>query len=68
MEYLFLELSDGGGDPDVLAFLQPLLTLDQVVDTIHHQLHQLHLWKHLTRVMTTSRGRRSRGGHGPPDS
>lgn len=37
------ELLDGGGHLDVLSLLQPLLTLDQVVDTVHHRLHQLHL-------------------------
>lgn len=37
------ELLDGGGHLDVLSLLQPLLTLDQVVDAVHHRLHQLHL-------------------------
>lgn len=38
-----LELLDGGGHLDVLSFLQPLLTFHQVVDAVHHRLHQLHL-------------------------
>lgn len=38
-----LELLDGWGHLDVLAFLQPLLTLNQVVDAINHRLHQLDL-------------------------
>ncbi len=38
-----LELLDGWGHLDVLAFLQSLLTLDQVVDAINHCLHQLDL-------------------------
>lgn len=36
---------DGGGDLDILALLQLLLTLDKVVDTIDDQLHQFHLVK-----------------------
>lgn len=38
-----LELLDGCGHLDVLASLQSLLTLDQVVDAINHCLHQLDL-------------------------
>ena len=40
---LLPELSDGSGDFDVLSPLQPLLTLDQVVDPVDQQLDQLHL-------------------------
>lgn len=36
VELSLLELRDGWGDPDVLAFLQPPLTLDQVVHTVDH--------------------------------
>lgn len=46
MERSLLERRDGWGDPDVLAFLQPPLTFDQVVHTVDHQLHQFHLCKH----------------------
>lgn len=38
-----LELLEGWGHLDVLAFLQSLLTLDQVVDAIDDGLHQLDL-------------------------
>lgn len=38
-----LELFEGWGHLDVLAFLQSLLTLDQVVDAIDDGLHQLDL-------------------------
>lgn len=38
-----LELLKGWGHLDVLAFLQSLLTLDQVVDAIDHCLHQMDL-------------------------
>lgn len=38
-----LELLDGWGHLDVLASLQSLLTLHQVVNTIDHSLHQLDL-------------------------
>lgn len=38
-----LERLDGWGHLDVLASLQSLLTLDQVVDAINHCLHQLDL-------------------------
>lgn len=38
-----LELLGRRGHLDVLAFLQPLLALDQVVDAIDHRLHQLDL-------------------------
>lgn len=36
MEHSLLELRDGGGDPDVLAFFQPPLAFDQVVDAVDH--------------------------------
>lgn len=38
-----LKLLDGWRHLDVVASLQPLLTLDEVVHAIHHRLHQLHL-------------------------
>ena len=38
-----LELLGGCRDLDVLASLQPLLTLNQVVDAINHRLHQVDL-------------------------
>lgn len=34
---------DGCRDLDILALLQPFLTLYKVVDTINDQLHQFHL-------------------------
>lgn len=40
---LFPKLGDGSWDFDVLSPLQPLLALDQVVDPVDQQLHQLHL-------------------------
>lgn len=38
-----LKLLEGWRHLDVMASLQPLLTLDEVVHTIHHCLHQLDL-------------------------
>lgn len=38
-----LELLDGWGHLDVLASLQPLLTLDEIVDAVDDRLHQLDL-------------------------
>lgn len=38
-----LKLLNGWGHLDVMAFLQPLLTVNEVVDTVHHRLHQLDL-------------------------
>lgn len=40
---LLPELSNGSWDFDLLSPLQPLLTLDQVVDPVDQQLDQLHL-------------------------
>lgn len=40
---LFSELGNRSWDFDVLSLLQPLLTLDQVVDAVDQQLDQLHL-------------------------
>lgn len=40
---LFSELGNRSWDFDVLSLLQPLLTLDQVVDPVDQQLDQLHL-------------------------
>lgn len=37
------ELRQRRGDADVLPLLQPPLTVNQVVHTIDHQLHQFHL-------------------------
>lgn len=45
-----LELLDGWGHLDVLAPLQLLLTLDQVVDPINHRLHQLDLRGHIHKM------------------
>lgn len=41
--FLFFKLWDRSGDLDVMSPLQPLLTVDQVVNPIHQNLHQLHL-------------------------
>lgn len=46
---LFPELGNGSWDFDVLSLLQPLLTLDQVVDPVDQQLDQLHLHVHARR-------------------
>lgn len=46
---LFPELGNGSWDFDVLSLLQPLLTLDQVVDPVDQQLDQLHLHMHAQR-------------------
>lgn len=37
------ELLQWRGDADILPLLQPPLTVDQVVHTVNHQLHQFHL-------------------------
>lgn len=42
-QLLLFKLRDRSWDFDVLSPLQPLLTVDQVVNTIHQSLHQLHL-------------------------
>lgn len=42
-QFLLFELRDRSWDLDVLSPLQPLLTVDQVVNPIHQNLHQLHL-------------------------
>lgn len=46
VQLLFPKLRDGRWDFDVLSLLQLLLTLDQVVHPIDHQLDQLHLKIH----------------------
>lgn len=47
-------LLDGWRHLDIMASLQPLLTLDEVVHTIHHCLHQLDL-KSLHRISKNQR-------------
>lgn len=42
-QFLLLKLRDRSWDLDVLSPLQPLLTVDQVVNSIHQSLHELHL-------------------------
>lgn len=48
-----LERLDGCGHLDVLAFLQSLLALNQVVDAIDHGLYQLDLREgHITFIVS----------------
>lgn len=38
-----LKLADGGGDFDVLAFLQFPLTFNEIVHAVYYSLHQVDL-------------------------
>lgn len=54
LQLSFPKLSDGSWDFDVLPLLQPLLTLNKVVDPVDQQLDQLHLNPHAAKVITAS--------------
>lgn len=51
VQFSFPKLNNGRWDFDILAFFQPFLTLNQVVDAVHHQLDQLHLETHSNRIV-----------------